>query len=182
MIAFDFLHDPRTVLLERLRAYRVSRRLATAAIALATVTVVVGVGWSVERSRALDAERSVQRLRVEDRALRARLVGEKLEAAEVADLGALDGRLRAVAASGSRFRARMTALAKEMPQDVWLVSLTDDGARLGVVGRTRRLESVAAAMARVSGQRFGSASLDHVARVERQGGALLEFSFSIGAR
>jgi len=182
VIAFDFLHDPRTVLLERLRAYRVPRRLATAAIALATVTVVVGVGWSVERSRALDAERSVRRLRVEDTALRARLAGEKLEAAEVSDLGALDGRLRAIASSGSRFRARMVALAKEMPRDVWLVSLTDDGGRLAVVGRTQRLASVATAMTRLSGKRFGWASLDHVARLERQGGALLEFSFSIGAR
>lgn len=182
MIAFDFLHDPRTLLLERLRAYKVSRRLAAAAIALATVTVAIGAGWSVERSRALGAERSVERLQVEDSALRARLVGEKLEAAEVADLGALDGRLRAIAASGTRFRARMAALAQELPHDAWLVSLTDDGHRLALVGRTQRLTSVADAMARLSGKRFGSSSLDRVARVERPGGALLEFSFSIGAR
>jgi Tfp pilus assembly protein PilN len=176
VIAFDFLHDPQAVLMDRLRSWRISRPLATAALALATVLIVDTIGWSVERWRASNAEASVAALGAEDVALHARLAGEKLEAAEVADLGALDGRLREIAASGERVRARMAALARELPRDAWLVSLSDDGKRLALVGRTQRLSSVAEAMSRLSGEPFGSASLDRVARVERPGGALLEFS------
>jgi hypothetical protein len=182
VIAFDFLYDPRTAFIERVRSYRLSRQLGTAVLALVTAIVVVLSGWWIERSRALDAELTVAHLRIDDAALRARLIREKLEAAEVADLGSLDGRLRAIAASGPRFRSRLATLAKAMPRDAWLVSLTDDGHRLSLVGRTSHLKGVASAMARLAGARFGFTSLDRVARVERPAGALLEFSFALGGR
>lgn len=176
MIAFDFLYDPRVALIERIRAWRVSATLTSAAIALLTVVVVVTAAWFIERQKISGALSEAAALRVQYGALRERLVREKLEAGEVADLGALDGDLRDIAASGGRVRDRLASLAAALPLDVWLVSINDDGTRLSLVGRATSLSGVARAMARLAGSRFGTVSLDGVARIERPGHAILEFS------
>lgn len=182
MIAFDFLYDPRVALIERIHAFRVSAALTSATIALLTAVVVVTSGWFVERQRLVHTLSEVADLRRQYGALRERLVRERLEAGEVADLGTLDGRLRDIAASGSRVRDRLEALAGVVPGDVWLVSASDDGSRVLLVGRATSLSGIARAMARLARSRFGATSLVGVTRIERPGHALLEFSATVNGR
>jgi hypothetical protein len=179
MIAFDFLYDPRTVWLERLRAFKMTKALGLASIAFATVAIVIVSGWLVERSRLGRANDDVSRLTANYAALRERLVRERLEAGEVADLGVLDGRLRVIAASGRRVRDRLAVIADRIPKNAWLVSLADDGKHLVLVGRATTLSEVARAIAQMAGARLGAPALARVARVERSGRPLLEFSFSL---
>jgi Tfp pilus assembly protein PilN len=179
MIAFDFLYDPRTVLLERLRAFKMTKALVTASTALGTVAVVVIGGWLVQHARVAGANADVAALEARYSSLRERLVRERLEAGEVADLGTVDGRLRAIASSGSRACDRLVMIATVLPNDAWLVSLSDDGKNVVMIGRTTSLSGVASAISRMARVRLGVPTLARVARIERSGRPLLEFSLSL---
>lgn len=174
MTSFDFLNDPQVLIRERLSSVRLPRPLRLGACALVASTALCAVSIGAERHRLAEARAVLSARTARYEALHDRLVRERLEAGETADLGRLDGTLERVGTSGLRLRARLAELAREVPADVWLVSYAEDARRGAIVARTRSLEGVARALRGLRGAR-----LTHVSRVERPGGGLFEFAMSV---
>jgi len=170
LIAFDFLADPRVALAERFHAVLHARGFLAPAVSLVlALGVAVGV-YGTEHVRYAGALADLASRQTAYAEMRSRLVRERIEAGETADLGRLDGRLEDIGDSGRRLRSRLSALAERVPLGAWLTTYAENAGSTSIVGRTNALASVTAFL-----RRDGRLRLVRVTRIENAGRPLLEF-------
>lgn len=184
MIRFDFLHDARSEVVDRVLALRVPRRFypQLAVTALLLTTMIAGAGvqrWRLQRALATEI-RLQQRVETTHDAL----TQQRLQARSVASLLAMDRRLRDIRLSGSLVAARLARLGNAFSDRAWATSLSAGVQGYAVKARARDLPAVSAVLARIVGDaRIGRG--DAVFRMTRDesAGDVLEFDFDAeGAR
>ncbi len=171
MIRFDYLRDPRMAVIDYLRELHIPPGIAAAGAALITACVAVVALRSVERATLSNVGATVASEQARYDALSARLVRERIEAGEVEDLGAIDGRLRVIGRSTDVLRERLIRIANLTPREVWLISLQLDTGHDTFAGRSATLSGVARTL-----DAFGKARLVRVDRLEGGQRAMLQFA------
>jgi Tfp pilus assembly protein PilN len=120
---FDYLHDAPPDIVDRIRTYRLPRRLRSAAITLGVLACVLLTMTAVERARIGAAIALERQASGHVEAQRAALARAQLQWRDVDRLIAADRQLRRIRLSGSVISARLAAIANELPRRVWLSSI-----------------------------------------------------------
>jgi len=182
MTRFDFRRDGLPDAVEAVLAFRLPRRLHTAAatlIALLCVFVACSVLETIRVSAASALERG-QEQRFE--AVRDRLAAANLELEDVRKLLETDRRLHAVRGSGTRAVSRLTRIGNLVPRGVWLRSIEPADAGLRVEGEALDVDALRRAIANfVADGHAGKARLLRMEREPRPSGpALVTFTLHLG--
>jgi hypothetical protein len=178
---FDFLHDGLPDAVEGALAFRLPRRLRTAAVALVTLICVLAACAAFEsvQMNAATAIESRERSRLD--AAKDRLAAANLELNDVAALLETDRRLRAMRASGTLVAMRLARVGNVVPRGVWLSSVQPSATGFDVEGEAVNL----AALNRVLSNLLdgNGAERTHLVRMTRvgraHGPALVSFTLQL---
>jgi hypothetical protein len=178
---FDFLHDGLPDAIERALAFRLPRRLRTAAVALVTLICVLAACAALEsvRTNAASAIESRERSRLD--AAKDRLAAADIELNDVAALLETDRRLRAARASGTLATMRLARIGNVVPRGVWLSSVQPSAAGFDVEGEAVNLAALDRVLSNLlDGDRSGRTHLLRMTRVARaRGPALVSFTLQL---
>jgi hypothetical protein len=181
VIRFDFLHDGLPDFVEAALAFRLPRRLRTAAVAMVTLTCVLAACAAFEsvRTNAATAIESRERSRLE--IAKDRLAAANLELNDVDALLETDRRLREVRASGTLATMRLARIGNVVPRGVWLSSVQPSAAGFDVEGDAVNLAALNRVLANLlDGDRTGRTHLLRMTRVARaRGPALVSFTLQL---
>jgi Tfp pilus assembly protein PilN len=178
---FDFLRDGLPDAIEGALAFRLPRRLRTAAVAMVALICVLAACAAFERARtnAATAIESRERSRLD--VAKDRLAAANLELNEVAALLETDRRLRALRASGTLATIRLARIGNVVPRGVWLSSVQPSSAGLDVEGEAVNLAAVDRVLSNLlDGDRSDRTQLLRMTRVARaHGPALVSFTLQL---
>lgn len=150
MSSFDYLHGPRTHMLQKLFELRVPERLHIPLLALCASLAATGGGWSIEAYRlscALAAEHRYETALLESTREVARA---DVYARRVSDLVEVDRRVRGIVRSGPAHAAQLAEIGNALPSHAWLTSVDRDTTGITLQGQTRDLTTLAAVLESLS--------------------------------
>ncbi len=183
MIRFDFLHDPRPALVERLASLRLPREIYLQAILAAVLAVGIAVARGVEAIRLHAAESSQLRVRHHFEATREALDAVRLRWQQLDELASRDRRLREIRLSGSDVAVRIARVGNAFPRRAWATTLTASPLGYAVKARGDDLRAASAVLGSLLGDRrlAGDASFQ-MAREEglREGALAFEIHAGVG--
>ncbi len=139
---FDFLRDGLPDAVEGVLAFRLPRRLRTAAVALVTLLCVLAACAAFEsvRTNAATAIESREQSRLD--LAKDRLAAANLELRDVTALLETDRRLRAMRASGTLAAMRLARIGNVVPRGVWLTSVQPSATGFDVDGEAVNLAAL----------------------------------------
>jgi Tfp pilus assembly protein PilN len=178
---FDFLRDGLPDAVEGALAFRLPRRLRTAAYALVTVVcaIVACAGFEAMRTNAATAIERTEEVRLDS--ARDRLAAANLELQNVASLLETDRRLRAVRTSGTQAVLRLARIGNLVPRGVWLSSVEPSADGLSVEGEAVNVDALHRVLSNfVTDTSLGKTLLLRMARLARPSGpALVSFTLLV---
>jgi len=180
---FDFLRDGLPDAVEGALAFRLPRRLRTAAVAFATALCVLGACALFEKARtnAAAAIESSERVRLDT--AREHLAAANLELDEVNELLETDRRLHALRASGTLAAMRLARIGNAVPRGVWLSSVAPSATGIDIEGEAVDVGALNRILSNLlDGDGAGHAHLLRMTRVARaRGPALVSFTLQLQA-
>lgn len=176
--SFDYLRAYPT-LEEIAFACRVPRPLRSACRALCYSSLFALCAWTLESVRLhraaqveqVNAKRYAQQLGV--------LAAAKIHEKRARLLTGLDRQVRAIAASGRTEARRLAALSADLPENVWVTSITPERTGVTLEGRTRDLTGVSSALVRLNADPLFSEPSLLSAQAARAAAAALGLRFSL---
>jgi Tfp pilus assembly protein PilN len=180
---FDYLHDAPPDIIDRIRTYRLPRRLRGAALTLGALACVILVIAGIEDSRIRAA--TGLELRASDRvdAQRAALARGRLQWRDVDRLIAADRQLRRIRLSGSTIAAKLAAIANQLPRRVWLSSIGPAAAGWSIEGEALDVAALDTALGNlIATPSLGAPRLVRMTSQARlTAGPVVSFEFNVGA-
>lgn len=144
---FNYLRDSPPEMFERLRPSRIPEPLRTPLAAFATAIIIVGVWWVVEQVLLAQARNELQAQSLRLSASQIALKELKLRETHVAELSAIDARLRQIRRSGALLSSRLADIANHVPVQAWLTSIARVDNGLQIDGRAEGLDGLSETVA-----------------------------------
>lgn len=174
---FDFLHDPRPILLERALSIRLPHAiyLQTVVAAALSAAIVIAAGVETLRVRAARAEEIRAQRQFEK--TRDALSAVRLQWQQVDQLAVRDRRLREIRLSGSQIAVRIARMGNAFPRRAWATSLSATSS--GYVLKARAEDLSASSQVLASLLRDGAFTRDAAFRISRDGAGNGAFGFEV---
>ena len=168
MTRFDYLRDAPPVFIERLHPSRLAEELRTPLAALATTAIVILVWWGIETMQIAQARTELAMQRARAIASRTDLAQARVQRAHLADLIALDKRIREIRRSGTTLARRLADIANHIPDRAWLTSISRADQGVEIEGNAIGLDGLSETLASLmSSSTAASPALVRAARSDR---------------
>jgi Tfp pilus assembly protein PilN len=180
---FNYLRESTPQAFEMLRPNRVPAALRTPVAAVITATLVVAAWWSLEHALVARAQDELGRQRLRFAASELALHDVKLHRERVADILALDSRLREIRRSGAQTAHVLADIAAHIPPQAWLTSISRVEGGIEIDGRAIGLDGLSTTLADL--MRSSSAPEPALVRASaedhRRADAIVSFTMRAGA-
>jgi len=150
LTAFDYLHNERLPVLQRLIERGIPDRLHAPLAAVMVAVITALSAWAVEVYRlraAVDVERAYQ-IRFKDS--EREVAATKIRFKGLDERAALDRRVLQIRASGGAEALRLADIANHVPNDTWISAIGKDATGIAVEGSTADLRSLAETIDRLA--------------------------------
>ena len=135
MVRFDFLHDPRPALVERVASLRLPPDVYVQTAMAAVLSLAIAITTGVEGLRLHAARLSQWRVQQRFKATRDALDAVRLQWQQLDALAIRDRRLREIRLSGSDVAVIIAHVGNAFPQRAWATTLTASASGYAVKAR-----------------------------------------------
>lgn len=148
--AFDYLHNERLPVVQRLIDRGIPDRLHAPLVAVMVAVVTASSAWAVElyRLRAAVAVERAYLIRFENS--EREVAATKIRFKGLEERAALDRRVLEIRASGAREALRLADIANDLPANTWVSAIGKDASGIAIEGSSADLRSLAETIDRLA--------------------------------
>ena len=150
MTAFDFLHNERLPVVQRLIDRGVPDRLHAPLVAVMVAIITASSAWAVEFYRLSAAEGLERAYQLQFQDSERKVAATRVRVKGLDELVALDRRVLQIRASGGTEALRLADIANHLPNDTWVSAIAKDASGIAVEGSSADLRSLAETIDRLA--------------------------------